>query len=198
MTTLQAGPWVLDTTIDADVRIAMRQWMADPVVTRSIGHDPSHLSDSDFAAIVAQHDGRTGWMFFARAVDTKTPQAYVSILVSPADGIARLDILVGDRRAHARSLLNHATRALMPWMFEYLKVRKINVTVRADNHVTVAWLRHRMTLEGVLRKEMALPDGTGVDMMRFGLLADEWQEAVRLSETAMPLEWRRSFRADKP
>lgn len=194
MTTLNAGPWTLDTGIVKADAEALRAWLLDPVVAASIGRDPDHMTDSDFEAIRMQHDGRTGWLFFARAASTGTPQAYVSVLVSPSDGNARLDILVGDRRVHARSLLNHVTRALMPWMFERLKVRKVNVHVRADNPVTVAWLKQRMFLEGVLREEMALPDGTGVDIMRFGLLAREWREAVAKSEAAMPIEWTRSFR----
>lgn len=198
VTTLQAGPWTLDQRYDQPVYEAMERWLADPVVTHAMGRTPATMTRQDFDAIVRIHDGQTGWLFFARSVEDDAPHAYVSIMVEPDSGVARLDIVVGDRRARPRRLLNHITRALMPWMFDVIGVRKVCVYVRADNRVTAAWLKPRMKLEGVHRGEMVMPDGTGVDLLYFGLLPDEWRDAVAASESSLAAEWERPVRDDVP
>ncbi len=118
-------------------------------------------------------------MGFVRSADDDVPVGYVSVIVDPSNGVARVDMLAGDPSLVALQMQDEVFRALGGWFFGVQNVRKAVFHVRSDNHATVAWLRRRATMEGRFRGEAVLHDGRIVDVLRFGLMADEWADVER-------------------
>lgn len=172
---LDAGRWFVDNRLDEDAIEAFRRWAADPMLSESLNRVAEDLSREDVMSIARRHDQRTSWLLFARRVDSSEPVGYVSLVVDPTNGVAAIELIIGEPSARGLAAMDSIAGAVGAWAFERQRMRKVTFGIRADNRVTARWLDRNAVLEGRLRGEMVLPDGRIVDRLIYGMMPDEWR-----------------------
>jgi RimJ/RimL family protein N-acetyltransferase len=171
---MHAGPWTVDDAVDEQAVAAFRKWAADPLLSESLNRVPEEISREDALANIRRHDRRTAWIFFVRDPARSATVAYVSMSVDRTNGVASMELIVGDPASRSPALMDHVAVAVGRWMFERQRMRKVVFHIRADNLVTARWLRRNAVLEGRLRGDIVLPDGRIVDRLLYGMMPDEW------------------------
>lgn len=174
---LAAEPWTLDDGLDDAAIAAMTRWLADPLVARSMNRDVTKARGDLIAGFRASLAGR-GWMMFLRETPGGRPVGYALVEVSPSNGVANLEFIVGEPDVDPRGALDATVLAIGPWLFEVQQVRKIAVQIRDANRAMRSWLEGVMTLEGVLRGNYVDARGRTGDVMVYGVLRSEWRNAV--------------------
>lgn len=186
---MQAGPWTVDDVVDEQAVAAFCAWAADPLLSESLNRVPEQVSREAALANIRRHDRRTSWMFFVRDPSRSITAAYVSMSVNRTNGVATMELIVGDPASRTSALMDHVAVAVGRWMFERQRMRKVVFHIRADNLVTARWLRRNAVLEGRLRGDIVLPDGRIVDRLLFGMMPDEWsamRDRVESGDVAIP------------
>lgn len=170
---MEAGPWMLDARRTPERLEAFSEWMADPVVARSLGRRPSKMPMQQVRQIMAQHDGRSSWVLFVTVPATGRVIGYVSMMMAP-NGIARLDMILGDRTVHGNPFMGHVATRVIDWLITEARARKVVMHVLASNRASNVFIADLLFKEGVLREETLLPDGSAVDQIRYSVLEREW------------------------
>lgn len=126
------------------------------------------------------------WAIYRRAdrLHIGTMTAYID----RAAGSADIGILVGHAEARGQGFGREAWGLAMDYLFRMEGVEKVTGGTSALNAAMVRVFHHwQMRLEEV-EKDAEMIDGRPVDVLRFGMRQDEWEEAhpqalARLSET---------------
>lgn len=106
-----------------------------------------------------------------------TMTAYVDSLA----GVADVGILVSPT-AKGKGYGKRAWGLVLAYLFEELKLRKVTAgTVKGNTSMERIALGWNMQLEGVFRQQ-ELIDGVPYDILRYGLLAEEWHQAALTSK----------------
>jgi RimJ/RimL family protein N-acetyltransferase len=115
------------------------------------------------------------WAIYRRAdrLHIGTMTAYVE----PAARTADVGILVGHAEARARGYGREAWGVAMDYLFRVERVQKVTGGTSALNAAMVRVFHHwRMRLEEV-RRDAEMIDGRPAEVLRFGMLSREWEQA---------------------
>lgn len=158
--------------------VLLRRWMADPMVAQPMGRRPETHSEERLRDYVSRFDRLLDHLLVIRDAETAAPLGFATISINGPTRVATIAISIGERtRARdTQIVLSGAARAICTWVFETVGLRKLVVHVAKTNERTAGWVSERMTLEGELRDEIVLPDGTARTLLRYGMLRPEWDE----------------------
>ena len=172
--------FVLQSLRPEDIDENYVSWWQDPVVMRGLSTKLVRATLQQHRQRVAkQFDDRNNfhWGVFDRAKGRLI--GFVTIFFNPRHGVALMNTVIGDRSYWGKTILMELKDAGMPFIFEELGAEKITGQAMARNHATV-FINKAMGLEveGVLRKEWRMEDGTRADVLSFGLLRDDWRKRI--------------------
>ncbi|MFC1756814.1 GNAT family N-acetyltransferase [Patescibacteria group bacterium] len=93
----------------------------------------------------------------------------------------RLGIIIFNSRFVRQGYAKEAIGAILPFVFDRLRMNKIYLTARVDNDLAIRiYTKLGFQKEGVLREEYCVGEGQYLDLQRMSILKSEWEE--RLSE----------------
>jgi RimJ/RimL family protein N-acetyltransferase len=172
---LAYGRHVLESATGGDEVAAFGRWFADPVVMRPLGRAARLTPEPEILSWIGQHDRRLSHLFVIRRTDTRIPVGYATMRLDAHNRVAWIDISIGVwNEGDSQIALQDAGIACVAWALEDLGLAKIAVQIAETNERTRLWLDRRLSLEGVLRGEIATPDGGRGTLLRYGLLREDW------------------------
>ena len=116
-------------------------------------------------AIISKENGEFVGMFITY-IDKKTMDR------------AETTTIVGEEQWRGKGVQREVKKANFAYCFEYLKLRKLGVSVAADNHASIKNnLAVGFVKEGVLREDWLLPGGRRTDKIKLGIFLEEWLQS---------------------
>lgn len=173
---LQAPGVVLRPVVEADAERYAAAFREDPDMGRLLGFDVDPTADWVRSRLQDAAARRARGVFAELAVaDPTTDHLLGAMPLHHIDWTAaRLELGIWlAAHARGRGIARAALSAMLDWLFE-VEFRRVEFRTTPDN-LPMCALASRLgfTREGVLRRH-ALERGTPVDVVVFGLLADEW------------------------
>jgi len=152
-------------------------WLNDKSLMRySRQRFEHHTRDSSIAYLRSfENSPNKFWAIYRRAdrLHVGTMTAYVDPFVRTAD----IGVLVGHAEARARGFGRQAWGLAMDYLFRVEGMRRVTGGTSVLNSAMVKVFRHwRMRLEDVGR-EAEVIEGRPTDVLRFGMLRNEWEKA---------------------
>ena len=121
-------------------------------------------------------DSLDGCMF---RIMMKEPEKHIgNIKVDKIDmnhKTAEVGIVVGEKAFWGKGIATESIRLINHFLFSNLELDKITAGCYADNIGSCrAFQKNGYEVEGVLREQCCLPDGSRTDVFRLGLLRRDW------------------------
>ncbi len=92
-------------------------------------------------------------------------------------GWTELGLMIGEKAFWGRGASEATLRLLASFAFDHLGLRRLTGGTYANHYgMNFTYRKLGFTLEGRLRKALAVSPGCYVDSFRWGLLADEWRQ----------------------
>ena len=148
---------------------------------RALGQAAPSLTPADATAFIARASRDQNLLLGIWARETHTPIGFYMLEIEAAHKVGTISLVIGEDEALRQAASIETARALVDWAFIVRKLDKIAARVAAFNTITADWLSSRMTLEGRLREQIILADGSRADVLLFGLLRGEWAAVRRWS-----------------
>lgn len=169
------GQVTLRPVTEADVTPAYVGWLNDPEVSRYLETRFSVQTLDTVADYVRQTLANKNETFFAICFGPDR-RHIGNIKVGPIKhphAVADVSLFIGDRMAWGRGVAGVAIALISRYAIRDLKLRKLSAGVYAPNVGSAkAFLRVGYKQESLKRKHLLL-DGKPVDLLEFGLCADE-------------------------
>lgn len=156
---------------------AVAEWMSSSRTSAALGQVPITHSIERTVAYIASFDQIRSYIFGIRVRSTDALVGFYTFQIDPHE-TGSINLVIGEEGALRQAVAIETARALVDWAFNERGLEKVTARVAESNRITANWLGTRMTLEGCLREQIKLPDGSRVGVLMFGLLKREWQ-AVR-------------------
>jgi RimJ/RimL family protein N-acetyltransferase len=109
-----------------------------------------------------------------------TPVGLISLLhIDRRHKTAEIIVVIGEKDYWGKGVMAEAESLLMGWAFESLGLEKIWAQARPENLASLITMKKLgFQIEGTLRQDV-IQDGRRIDILRLGLLKDEFKPAVR-------------------
>ncbi len=159
------------TASDADRMVA---WLSRPDVREDVGVRRAASREFTLSWIASATDDAG---FRARAIELDGVHVGNVVLdrIDAEAGTARLSIYVGDSADRGSGVGTRAVRAMLAQAFDALGLRKVILTVHAENARAIrAYERAGFVREGRHRAEFRLR-GRWIDLLYFGALKEEFR-----------------------
>lgn len=169
---------ILSPIEDADVGDHYVGWLSDPEVTRYLGavraSAPSLASLKKYLERF-QHSASD----MILAIRDRGTRAHIgNITINHIDWMTHtghLGIMIGHKAFWGKGYAFEAQRLFLTYLFQEVKLRKVTAGAPINNLASIITLKKLgFQTEGVLRQE-AVVDGAYRDVIRLGLLADEFR-----------------------
>jgi RimJ/RimL family protein N-acetyltransferase len=123
---------------------------------QSFENSPNH-----FFAAVDQIDGRH--------------VGNVAIYINTYSNVADIAIMMGERRQNGKGYGKQAWGLAMAYLFDKQSLRKITAGTMACNLAMIKVAQHWHMKQEALLRQQDIFEGTPVDIVRFGILQEEWR-----------------------
>lgn len=157
-----------------DVTPSYVGWLRDPEVNQYLETRFTEQTLETVATFVKRMLASADEFLFAICVDSRHVGNIKVGPIKTHHGVADVSLFVGDRSVWGKGVATKAILDVSRHAFEVLKVRKLAAGAYAPNVGSArAFLRAGYRQEGV-RREHYLMDGKPVDLLEFGLTANEF------------------------
>lgn len=161
-----------------DVSQRYADWWGDPdAMAGESGPGQAAILDEHRQRIENRYDNRKSFHIgiFDRKKDLIV--GFISVFFNTFHRTATINFNVGDRDYWGRDLVPELSGIGFEFVFEALQAEKITGRITARNFATVYIARTiGLSVEGILKKEWLLRDGTRADVLVFGLQRDDWRK----------------------
>ncbi len=164
----------------ADVTENYYRWMNDPAVTRYLEVRYTPRSMDNIRGFVAAMDGKADEVFLA--VCLRDGDRHIgNVKVGPVNWVHRfadVSLLIGETDCWGRGYATEAIRLVCRFAFGTLNLRKLIAGAYAPNVGSIrAFEKAGFAREGLIRGRF-VADGTPVDHVLLGLLAQDFRDAA--------------------
>lgn len=157
-----------------DVTPAYVGWLEDPEVNQYLETRHTTQTLESVAAFVERMIASTDEFLFAICVDGRHVGNIKVGPIKKIHNVADVSLFVGDRSVWGQGVATKAIFEITRYAFEKLKVRKLAAGCYSPNMGSArAFLRVGYSQEG-LRRAHYVMNGTPVDLLEFGLTADDF------------------------
>jgi [ribosomal protein S5]-alanine N-acetyltransferase len=168
----------LREVFEADVKGPMLYWTNDKEVTRYLyrGAQPASLE----RALADFHKSQTSETDIELAIVVKNSEKLIGVTglhgIDLTSRLAEFRILLGEKSEWGKGYGTEVVELISAYGFEVLNLHKVYLGVNAHNtRALKSYLNTGFKQEGVLRDEF-LRSGKYVDVVRMGILYDEYRE----------------------
>lgn len=158
-------------------------WLNDPEVTKylEVRHYPQTIES--LQSFVAGHDNVNSFLFGIFTLEHRHVGNY-SLRIDRPNSLGTLGVMIGDRQHWGRNIVQETRAALLNHCFDSLRLHKVCGACHATNLPAVYnYRRQGWSSEGVRREHALGWDGRRVDVVMFGMLAEDWKTR-RLADEA--------------
>lgn len=153
----------------------LADWLAQSRVARGFARRPAGVDVARARRWVESCDGPNGLLLAIRSINDATAGGFWHVLSERSQRRAEVTVVLGRRLFDGRAAAVETGIMLFDWLLRTRGVEKLTSTILATNRPALRLADQWMIREGVLRGEIMAP-GTGerLDVIRFGLLAQDW------------------------
>lgn len=175
---LSTSEYILKSIAESDIDERYVSWWRDAAVMAGLPSPVSTLNlEQHRKRIANQFDNRKRFHLSIIERETDLRIGFLAIILVPFHGVASVNIVVGDKSFWGRNVLPAVAEALKEFIFETLGAAKISAHVVARNLPMIRGCKAvNLTVEGILKEEWRLADGTRADVLVFGLLGKDWRK----------------------
>lgn len=103
-----------------------------------------------------------------------------TILSNPNTRVASTNRVIGNKAYWRKGISREIGVWSIPFLFDTLGMVKLSASIHGDNQTSM-WLVEYFGFqrEGVLRQELPGPNGTRLNVYKYGLLVDEWRQRMK-------------------
>jgi RimJ/RimL family protein N-acetyltransferase len=169
------GDRVVLRTVEEDDLAFLRDNVDDPRVRRPLtGTEPTNMETTreHFEEYISAEEDLT----LALCVDGDIRGTITLFGVDQRAGTAEVAYWLTPE-AHGRGLMTEAARLLVGYAFEELRLRRVRGRALATNEASKGVLRNCGMQREAVGREAGTVDGEYVDMIHFGVLREEWEDA---------------------
>jgi ribosomal-protein-alanine N-acetyltransferase len=149
-------------------------WLNDPEVTRYSEQARCHHTLESCRAYAASFEGTPNYFWAAVCADPQLSHiGNLAAIVDPADRVADLRILIGEKRVWGQGYGREAFALACGYLLGAGGMRKVAAGTLAVNRGMLAIMRAIGMQEDGVRRSHALHDGAPVDIHYAALFADE-------------------------
>ncbi|WP_119391621.1 GNAT family N-acetyltransferase [Taklimakanibacter lacteus] len=170
----------------ADATPAMEAWTEDEVVVEMLNTTPRRWTVAEQVAYISRYDGkRTRYLLGIFPKAESTPIGFFIVRLRPHDQLMLVTHALGRKEWRGSGASREASIAIFDFFFNKLSYAKAKANVRPDNRA-MQWLllnggwRVEARLQKHLRRSST---GERMDMLVFGILADDWRVNRDLAKT---------------
>lgn len=150
---------------------ALARWLAQERVARGFADHALAPAPDAMRRWVAACDGRRALLLAIR--EGERAAGFWHVRPTRGQRRAELSVVLGERAG--RGAVVATGIALFDWLFAQRSIEKLTAGVLASNRPALRLADAWMAREGFLRGEVRLPGGGRGDVVRYGLLADDWR-----------------------
>jgi RimJ/RimL family protein N-acetyltransferase len=173
---LETKRFILSTTTRLAAARLSFAWTSDPEIMHPLGYRTG-MTFRNWYKTFARFNNRRRFCF---AITSRSDGKLIGFDRLTLDGEANATcaIIIGDRSWWGRDVVQETRTAVMDFAFGPLGCERVVGNVLGFNHASIAnYQMLGFQYEGVNRKCRRDPRGEGrVDLLTFGVLADEWRE----------------------
>ncbi|MHC4913868.1 MAG: GNAT family N-acetyltransferase [Planctomycetota bacterium] len=154
----------------------LARWLNDPEVWVPFGMDrPASVEgERQWIASLPSRTGEMALLVFEK--DSDRPVGLVGLRnIDGANGTARLAVLIGERADRGDGLGTEAVTLILRHSFDYLGLRRVNLSVLEGNEAALALYAKLGFVEEGRERAAQLRGGKFVDRLHFGLLREEFR-----------------------
>lgn len=164
---------------ETDLTEKYLNWINDHEVTRYMESGTFPATLNSLKQYYDQHQDSRSAMLFA-IVDQESDEHVGNITLSLINWVHRtceIGIMIGEKAFWARGYMFEAENLLLDYAFNRLNLQKVTAgAVIKNSGVIITMKKLGFQLEGRLRRQIFV-DGEFVDVVRMGLLREEFQKA---------------------
>ena len=173
----------------ADVNADYVSWWNDADIQARLGATPRGWTIEDARRHVDRFD--TDHNLHLGIFDRARGQliGFYTINTKPQTGVASTNRVIGNKSYWRRGLSRELSAWSIPFIFTGMGMAKLSASVHGENASSIWLLEHLgFQREGVLRQELPGPGGSRLNVYKYGLLRDEWQQMVQGGHPLWPGE----------
>jgi RimJ/RimL family protein N-acetyltransferase len=161
---------------EAEDAATLARWLNDPAVwVPYVRHWPTNVeTEQQWISSQLSRRDELNFMIFEKSTGQPVGLAGLRSL-DAANGTGRLGLLIGEAERRGRGLATEAVKLLVNYGFDYLGLRRVNLSVLADNAAALGlYEKLGFVREGVERKAV-LRGGKYVDVVHLAVFAEEFR-----------------------
>jgi RimJ/RimL family protein N-acetyltransferase len=183
---IQTENFTLRPVVRDDASLALESWTEDDTAVEMLNTKRRQWSIAEQVAYFAKYEGqRTRYLLGLFPNGQKEPVGLFIVKLRPDDDLMLVTHLIGDQQWRGTGASREASIGIFDFFFNQLNFKKAKANVRPANRA-MQWL----LLNGGWRREAHLTrhlrersSGERVDILVFGILADEWRASRTSAKT---------------
>jgi RimJ/RimL family protein N-acetyltransferase len=183
---IQTENFTLRPVVRDDASLALESWTEDDTAVEMLNTKRRQWSVAEQVAYFAKYEGqRTRYLLGLFPNGQKEPVGLFIVKLRPDDDLMLVTHLIGDQQWRGTGASREASIGIFDFFFNQLNFKKAKANVRPANRA-MQWL----LLNGGWRREAHLTrhlrersSGERVDILVFGILADEWRASRTSAKT---------------
>lgn len=183
---IQTENFTLRPIVRDDASAALESWTEDDTAVEMLNTKRRQWSVAEQVGYFAKYEGqRTKYLLGLFPNGQKEPVGLFIVKLRPDDDLMLVTHLIGDQQWRGTGASREASIGIFDFFFNKLNFKKAKANVRPANR-SMQWL----LLNGGWRREAHLTrhlrersSGERVDILVFGILADEWRASRESAKT---------------
>lgn len=175
---IETENFTLRPVVKGDACAAMESWIEDETAAEMLNTKQRHWSIAEQAGYFTKYEGqRTKFLLGLFPKGQTEPIGLFIVKLRTEDGVMLVTHLVGDKKWRGQGASREASVGIFDYFFNQLDYKKAKANVQPANR-SMAWLllNGGWRQEAHLTKHLLLKStGERVDLLVFGIMADEWR-----------------------
>lgn len=162
---------------ESDLDEGFLAWWADPEIAAGLNQAPQRLTRARARAFVRNGDNQRRFTLGIFTRETRELIGVYFVKHDPRHRASELNVVIGDKAYWGQGTVLETRRVLIAFLFRYLGAEKVYGRPSARNVASVFnYKAQGFRCEGILKAQLASPDGGRLDQYIFGLTRAEWQQ----------------------
>jgi RimJ/RimL family protein N-acetyltransferase len=162
----------------ADATDRYLKWAADPEIMNPLNTPAKAVPREELIRYIEGFNNDSDFLLGIFDRESGLYIGFFAVNVDKGNRAATTNVVVGDKAWWGKRVVLEARAAILDFLFDVLKVDKVNGIPFATNHPAVYnYKAQGFVLEGMMRQHRLAHDGKSrLDQCQFGLLRSDWQQ----------------------